>query len=154
MSPGGQFIKAHFVPWSILQPLVEGPAPVLSIYPRKDVWVFNRCLFSLGPARELFVFTVVISSCTFCHLMLALLSETTMKMSQNIFFIFYLFFLEGGRGREKERENLKQAAYPERSLTRGQSHDLEIMTWVESKSQMFHRLSHRGTPKIYSFKPW
>lgn len=49
--------------------------------------------------------------------------------------------------------NLKQAAHPERSLTRGQSHDLEIMTWAKSKSQMFHQLSHRGTPKIYSFKP-
>lgn len=121
MSPGEQYWSSSH---AVIRPAASGggSCPRLEHIPKRRF--LNRSLFSLGPARELF-FTMVISSCTFHHLVLALLSETIPMMSQNIYLVFC--FLGGER--EKGRENLKLALHPAWSPTRGsilwpKDHDL------------------------------
>ena len=55
-------------------------------------------------------------------------------------------------GTEEEGETVLSRLRIEHETGCGaQSHDPEIMTWAETKSQMLNQLCHPGTPYIYSF---
>ena len=60
-----------------------------------------------------------------------------------------------GRDRGRGRENLKQAPCPVQSprqgLTGPRSHNPEIRTWAETKSQRLNQLYHPGSVKCQSF---
>ena len=75
---------------------------------------------------------------------------------RNNCFKVYLFILrqsEQGRGRERDRENPKQAPHHQhRAGRRTQSHNPEIMTWAEIKSRTLNRLSPEAPLQLNIFK--
>ena len=83
--------------------------------------------------------------------------EIALKQSKRHLFKVYLFWERKGEStgegqKERERENLKQGSTPSAQLrasrrTLGGSHNHEIMTWAEIRSQMLNCLSHPGAPR-------
>ena len=110
-----------------------------------------------NPPRKFFSFTNTASA----HLSVEHISCGGLNWGQGwvprlggaISFIFSLknvFIYEGG-GEQGEGERIP-TRLPQwvRSLTQAQSHDPEIMTWAETKSQMLW-LSHPGAPRQFLF---
>ena len=62
---------------------------------------------------------------------------------------------EGGRGRERGRQNPKQAPPCQcRAWGGAPSHKCEIMTWAETKGWTLNRLSHPDATNFMSFDYW
>ena len=84
--------------------------------------------------------------------------EIALKQSKRHLFKVYLFWdrkgESTGRGKRRGREKIliKQGSMPSAQLraprrTLGGSHNHEIMTWAEIRSQMLNCLSHPGAPR-------
>ena len=68
------------------------------------------------------------------------------------FIDLFIYLSGGGKEGEGEVENLQQTTAEQGAPHRAWSHEPEIMTWADIKSQLLNRLSHPGALSLGPFK--